>query len=104
MDSWFDRTAFAIPASNIGRFGYAGVGTLVGPPTRSFSARVAKTVAIWERVSLGIEATVNNLTNTANFDLPAVNVSNSNFDRITSTVGVDNGGSRTLQVGARIRF
>ncbi len=104
VDSWFDRSAFAIPASNIGRFGYAGTGTLIGPPTRSFSARVAKTVAIWERVSLGIEATANNLTNTANFDIPALNVSNSNFGRITSTVGVDNGGSRTLQVGARIRF
>lgn len=104
VDQWFDRSAFAIPQSNIGRFGNVGPGQLVGPPTTSFSARIAKRIDITERFRLQLEAMAVNLTNTPNFGNPQLQVNRSDFGRVTSTIGVDNGGARTIQVGARILF
>ena len=104
VDQWFDRNAFVIPQSNIGRFGYVGPGQLVGPPTSSFSVRVVKKIDITERVRLQLEGLAVNLTNTANFANPQLQVNRSDFGRITSTLGVDNGGARSIQVGARLQF
>ncbi|MDX2179980.1 MAG: TonB-dependent receptor [Bryobacteraceae bacterium] len=102
--AWFDRSAFSIPASNIGRFGYVGPGMLIGPPTRTFSAKLQKRFSFTERIYAQLEGSAANLTNTANFDIPALNVNAADFGRITSTLGVENAGSRNLQVGLRIGF
>jgi hypothetical protein len=104
VDQWFDRSAFSIPASNIGRFGYVGPGQLVGPGTQSFSLRITKRFELMERYKLQLEGLATNLTNTPNFGNPALNVSASSFGRVTSTLGVDNGGARTIQVGAKVQF
>ncbi|MBC7926572.1 MAG: TonB-dependent receptor [Bryobacteraceae bacterium] len=104
VDSWFDRSAFAIPASNIGRFGNVGPGQLVGPGTQNFSAKVQKRFAFTESTYLQLEGSFANLFNHANFEIPGLNVSNTNFGRITATQGVENGGSRSIQVGLRLAF
>jgi hypothetical protein len=104
VDAWFDRSAFSIPNSNIGRFGYVGPGQLVGPGTQSLSTRIQKEVPINQRVQLQLEGAFTNVLNHANFGNPALNVSNANFGRITSTQGAENGGSRTVQVGMRLKF
>jgi hypothetical protein len=87
-DRFFERTAFAAPANNIGRFGNAGVGILEGPGT-----------------SLRYEATFSNLFNHTNLDVPAtLNISSPNFGRITRTQPVDNAGPRTIQMSLRLSF
>jgi hypothetical protein len=104
VDAWFDRAAFVIPASNIGRFGTVGPGQLVGPGTQNLSTRIQKQVAITERIQLQLEGAFTNVLNHANFGSPALNISNANFGRITATQGAENGGSRTIQVGMRLKF
>ena len=104
VDTWFDRSAFSIPASNIGRFGLVGPGQLVGPGTANFSAKVLKRIAIREQASFEMEGSFSNLFNHANFGNPSLVVSNANFGRITSTQGAEGGGSRNIQVGLRLRF
>jgi hypothetical protein len=104
VGAYFDRSAFSVPASNIGRYGYVGAGALVGPRTSTFSLKMQKSIQIVERLRLQLEGSAANLTNTPNFAAPALNISATNFGRITATQGVENGGSRNLQVGMRIVF
>lgn len=111
---WFDVSAFSIPGrvnganlpnnGTIGRFGYVGPGSLVGPRTTVLSMKMLKKVRLTERVSAQVEGSASNLTNTPNFDIPNLNISNSNAGRITATQGVENAGSRSLQLGLRVMF
>lgn len=113
--AFWDRSAFSIPGRDangnnlpnngaIGRFGYAAPGTLVGPSTRVFSAKLAKQFPITERFKMLLEGSASNLFNIPNFGNPNANVSVPQFGRITSTQGVENAGSRTLQIGMRLMF
>ena len=104
VDSWWDRAAFAVPASNIGRYGNVGPGQLIGPRTSNLSLRLHKVFAIGERISLQLEGSFANVLNHANFGLPARNVTAANFGRVTSTQGAEAGGARTVQLGARFAF
>ncbi len=104
VDAFWDRSAFSIPASNIGRFGNAAPGSLIGPGTRTLSLKIQKSFAIVERVSMQLEGSASNLTNTPNFGNPNGNASVPAFGRITSTQGLENAGSRNLQVGLRLSF
>ncbi|MFN7919723.1 MAG: TonB-dependent receptor [Bryobacteraceae bacterium] len=115
VTSWWDRGAFSIPglgadgralANNgaIGRFGYAAPGSLVGPGTATMSLKIQKRFPITERVFAQLEGSAANLTNTPNFGFPNRNVSVAQFGRITSTQGVENAGSRNLQIGLRVGF
>ena len=104
-DAWFDASAFVKPADNIGRFGNAKVGTLIGPGTSVFSMTLGKTVAVAGRSRARFEMAFSNLFNIENFDIPAsLNVSSSAFGRITRTQTVDQAGPRTLQLSLRYSF
>lgn len=102
--NWFDRSAFSIPASNIGRYGNVALGSLVGPATSTLSLRLAKQIAFTERFRLQLEGAASNLFNTANFAAPAMNVAAGNFGRITATQPAEQGGPRNLQVSLRLLF
>jgi len=104
ITNWFDRTAFVTPPSNIGRFGLAGPGRLVGPGTSNFSASLRKKFRLREGVTLGLDGSFSNLFNHPNYAVPAQNLSAASFGRITSTQGAEQGGSRTIQVGLRLNF
>ena len=115
VTGWWDRNAFSIPglgadgrplANNgaVGRFGNAAPGSLIGPGTAALSMKLQKRFAITERVFAQLEGSAANLTNTPNFGFPNRNVSITQFGRVTSTQGVENAGSRNLQVGLRIGF
>lgn len=111
---WFDLSAFSIPGrvngvnlpnnGTIGRFGYVGPGSIIGPRTTVLSMKLLKVFKVTERIALQMEGSASNLGNNPNFDIPILNISNSNAGRITATQGVENAGSRSLQVGLRLIF
>ncbi len=101
--SWFSAAAFSIPANNIGRFGNAGTGILVGPGTKTFSLSAGKDFSLTERVSFHYEAQFANLFNVENYATPNMNL-RGNFGQITSLQGVEQGGPRTIQMTLRLFF
>jgi hypothetical protein len=116
-DRWFNRSAFVCPGrvagasdqfncnvAPIGRFGNAGVGTLVGPGTINLSLGVAKDFRITERARLRFESTFTNLPNHPNLNDPNTNISSVAFGRITSARGGDSGGNRVGQFALRLEF
>ncbi len=104
-DAWFDRAAFVRPADNIGRFGNAVPGTLIGPGTSVFSLTVGKAVALAGASRLRIELAFSNLFNLENLDVPAnMNITSSAFGRIVDTQTVDQAGPRTVQLSLRYVF
>jgi hypothetical protein len=106
ISGWWDRSAFAPPPNNIGRFGNAGVGILVGPGTRNFSMALAKQFRFTEQTALRLEAAFANLFNHFNPGVPGTNVASSAFGVITSTQpsGVDGAGPRVIQIALRFSF
>jgi hypothetical protein len=106
IDAYFDRNAFVRPANNIGRFGNAPVGSLIGPGTSVFSMTLGKRFTLAGRSHLRAEFAFSNLFNIENFDVnPAsLNITSSTFARITSTQTVDQAGPRTIQFSVRYAF
>src|SRR5262249_3784098 len=93
-DLFFDRNAFVCPGrvpgaadqfncavAPIGRFGTAGVGTLVGPGTVNLSMGLAKDFRVKERGVLKFEAAFTNLPNHPNLSDPGTNITNLSFGR-----------------------
>jgi hypothetical protein len=88
----------------IGRFGNAGVGTLVGPGTVNLSMGVGKSFRLAERASLKFEGTFTNLPNHPNLNDPGTGINSIAFGRITSARGADSGGNRVGQFALRVEF
>ena len=103
-EAYFDRAAFAIPPSNIGRWGNAKVGSLVGPGSRVFSLTLGKSVVTGGPTRLRAEIAFSNLFNIENLDIPNTNVASSAFGRVTNTQSVDQAGPRTVQFSVRFSF
>jgi hypothetical protein len=101
---YFNVNAFSIPASDIGRFGNCGVGTLAGPGTTVFSSSVGKTFAISERVGVRYEAQFANLFNLLNKAAPNMNVASSSFGLISQSQLVEQAGPRSIQMMLRFQF
>src|SRR5262249_19126993 len=102
---WFDASCFARPASNIGRFGTAPAGEMVGPGTHVFSLTIGKAVSLAGSSRVRFEIAIANLFNTENLDIPAnLNVTSSAFGRITRVQTVDQAGPRTVQFSLRYSF
>jgi hypothetical protein len=89
------------PADNIGRFGNAGVGTLVGPGTSVFSMTLGKSFATGGVTRLRFEMAFSNLFNIENLATPNMNITSSSFGRVTDTQKVDQAGPRTVQFSLR---
>ncbi len=118
--SWFNRDAFICPgrspsdsaalrfncniAAPIGRYGYAPVGSIVGPGTKNFSMALAKKFYFNDQVGLHIEASFANLFNHLNLGTPGVNITNTAFGTITSTQTAEGAGPRVIQMGLRLFF
>lgn len=96
-DAFWDRGAFVVPASKIGRFGNVAPGSLIGPMTRTLSMKIQKTFSIAERLRLQLEGSAANLTNWPNFGNPNGNASVPQFGRMTSTQGVEKAGLVTCR-------
>ena len=104
VDQYFDRSAFVLPANNIGRFGNAAVGSLIGPATKVFSMTLGKSFTIAGRSRVRFEAAFSNLFNTENLAVPNRNVRSGQFGLITATQTVDQAAPRTIQFSLRYSF
>jgi len=88
----------------IGRFGNSGVGIVNGPGTFGWNLGLMKQVRLTEKVSFRVEGSFTNVPNWNNLGDPVSNVNDSAFGIIRGARGVDFGGGRTGQVGARLQF
>jgi outer membrane receptor protein involved in Fe transport len=98
--AWFDRTAFANPAS--GTYGNFGRNLLTGPANFSLNAGVFKSFPIPLREGMRFEFRTEffSLTNTPNFSNPNTSVSaGANMGRITSASG-----ARVIQFAGKVLF
>lgn len=123
-DRWLDRSAFLCPGREpgalqfncsvgvlpgrdpapVGRFGNSGVGIVTGPGTVGWNLGMSKAFSLMERVNLKLEGSFTNIPNLVNLADPVLNVTDSNFGRITSARGTGFGGGRTGQVALRLQF
>jgi outer membrane receptor protein involved in Fe transport len=92
---WFDRTAFAVPATGFN--GNAGRLTTEGPGLRTFDFSLMKIFKISEQVKLQFRGEFFNLLNHANFGLPDTNISNATAGVIS--VADD---ARSIQFGLKL--
>jgi hypothetical protein len=91
-------------ANPIGRFGDAGMGTVIGPGTVNLNSGLSKTFLVTERVKVKIEGSFTNVLNHLNLASPVMAIDSTSVGVITSARPSDFGGNRTGQVGARIEF
>jgi len=121
---WWNPNVFACPGgvagqglvnntlscSNvIGRFGNAGVGTLVGPRTATWNLGLGKSFRLTERIAFKFESSFTNVLNHPNFDDPRQNLTESvngqgTFGMVLATRKGDAGGNRVGQLALRIEF
>jgi hypothetical protein len=105
LAAWINPAAFVDPGSNIGRFGDASQGDVVGPGEAVLSTSLIKHFQITERARLEIGAQVANLTNHPNYQPPFnMNVDAPAFGAITAMQIADSGGPRQIQLTGRITF
>jgi hypothetical protein len=95
----------------VGRFGNAGVGSLVGPGTINLSLGLAKDFQLTERFKLKFESSFTNLPNHPNFDDPRNNLTEvdgntgqGTFGQVLASRLGDAGGNRVGQFALRLEF
>jgi len=101
---FLNSAAFAVPAANIGRFGDAAVGSVVGPRTGIVSMSLIKTVPIKESWRLQFGAEASNLFNHKNYEPPNMQVGSGGFGTITALQTAEGAGPRIVELTARISF
>jgi hypothetical protein len=122
-NDWFNLNSFACPATPgwqpggacligsspsyappIGRFGTAGISSVLGPGTVNVNAGLAKYFSITERVRIKIEGSFTNVLNHTNLADPVLAIDSSSVGQITAAQAADFGGYRTGQLGTRFEF
>src|SRR5262249_2714847 len=99
IDQWINPSAFADPASNIGRWGNSGAGSVVGPGTKVVSLALLKRIAFTESTRLEIGAQVSNIFNHPNFNPPStLTLGVPGFGALTSLQNAEDAGPRAMQL------
>jgi len=102
---WFDAAAFVAPPRNAGRFGTSAPFILRGPGMAVWSAGLSKQFGLGEGRRLRLMGTFQNLANHPNYALPANNIAApASVGRITSLIGTEGSGPRTVEISARFEF
>lgn len=105
IGQWINPAAFSIPANNIGRFGDASNGDIVGPGTSAVSMSLIKTVRFTEQMHLQIGAEIANLFNHPNYAAPGnLTLGTAGFGQVTSLQTVEGAGPRSIQLTGRFNF
>ena len=76
---WFDTSAYAVPRA--GTLGSAGNGTERGPELRQYDVSLQKELPLWEGGRLELRGEFLNVTNTPQFNHPAVQWPQSNGEQ-----------------------
>ena len=102
--TYLNTAAFArVPVSTVTnatvRSGNYKVGQVRGPASWTLNATLARNFAIAAGRRLQVRADAFNVLNQRNLDNPVLNITSSDFGRISSA-----GTARTIQVGARLSF
>jgi len=100
---YFDANCFSLP--DAGFFGDVARNTIIGPRFASWDMAVFKNIGVGQSRRIQLRAEGFNITNRANFGLPASTVFNSagrvaNAGEITSIVGT----ARQFQFGVKVDF
>lgn len=109
---YLNPLAFAVPGldqttgscSAIGRFGNAGVGSVVGPGTKAVSMSLIKSVPLTEKAKLQAGLEVSNLFNHRNLATPNMQVGTGSFGSINAVQTAEGAGPRIVEFTARISF
>jgi len=105
LTAWINPAAFADPGNNIGRFGDASQGDVVGPGTIALSTALIKSVVITEGMKFQIGAQVANVLNHPNYAVPGnLTVGVPGFGQINSLQTAEGAGPRSVQLTARFVF
>lgn len=101
---FLNPAAFALPGSNIGRFGNAAVGSLVGPGTVALSSSLLKSVNVRESLKLQMGISAANLLNHRNYAPPNTQIDTTSFGESSALQTAEGAGPRNVQLTARITF
>jgi hypothetical protein len=98
---WFNTSAFADPTLLFGKptFGDVGRYILSGPGMFNLDAALFRNIHITERFNLQLRTDWYSATNTPHFNNPNTTLGNSTFGLITGA-----GGSRAIDIGAKLSF
>lgn len=101
---WLNSAAFSIPDDNIGRFGNAAVGSVVGPGTKNVALGMLKSIKLLQGVELDLGIQASNLLNRRNYDVPNMQLDSGAFGQISALQSAEGTGPRTAQITGRITF
>ncbi|HEX4007563.1 MAG TPA: carboxypeptidase-like regulatory domain-containing protein [Acidobacteriaceae bacterium] len=101
---YLNANAFAIPSNNIGRFGNAGVGNVVGPGTQNVSMSLIRSFLVGEKTNFQFGAEASNLFNHRNYEPPNMEVDADGFGTITGLQTAEGAGPRAFEITGRISF
>jgi hypothetical protein len=105
IGQWINPAAFTSAPNNIGRFGDATPGSVVGPGTEAVSMSLIKSFQIRESARIQIGAQVANLFNHPNFAPPSnLTEGVSAFGTLTGLQTAEGAGPRQIQLTGRITF
>jgi len=105
LATWVNPAAFTDPGNNIGRFGDASQGDVVGPGTIAISTSLIKSVMITEGMRFQIGAQVANVLNHPNYAVPtSLTVGVAGFGQINGLQTAEGAGPRSVQLTARFVF
>jgi hypothetical protein len=105
LNQWINPNAFVDPANDIGRFGDATQGDVVGPGTKVLSMSLLKHIALTEslRIEFGMQAS--NIFNHPNYAPPSnLTLGVAGFGQITALQSAEGAGPRAIQLAARVTF
>jgi hypothetical protein len=101
---FLNPNAFMDPGDDIGRFGNASVGSVVGPGTVALSASLLKSITLREDLALQLGISAANLFNHRNYDVPNMQLDSGSYGAITALQSAEGTGARNVQLTGRISF
>lgn len=101
---WLNPAAYAVPATNIGRFPTSPVGGITGPGTAAVSLSLTKSVNFTEGIRLQVGAQAANVLNHVNYAPPNTVFNTAAFGTISGVQAAEGAGPRQMQITARLIF
>ena len=101
---FLNPAAFVSPGSNIGRFGDARVGSILGPGTVNTSLSLLKQISITEGSKLELGISGSNVWNHRNYEPPKTETDTGSYGQSSALQTAEGAGPRNLQITGRISF